>query len=181
VRNRRSRRRHHSNRHNEPRRRPHRGEIVAHALTDDETSDASQAGWLVARSDGRNRTVFADGAYDGAPVYAAIRAARPVKSPPQIVIAPQPQSIRAAGGPHGGTERERHAAEIARHGRMAWRPRHRMGRRALGEAAIGRVKARCGGRLHAHTFGAQRKEAAIQIRVANWQISTAKPATVRAF
>jgi hypothetical protein len=157
-----------------------RGEIVAHALTDHDTSDASQVGGLVARSASRIRTVFADGAYDGGPVYAAIRAARPAKSPPKIVIPPQPQSIRAAGGPHGGTERERHAAEIAKRGRMVWQERHRYGRRALGETAIGRVKANCDGRLHARIVGAQCKEAAIQVRVTNRQISTAKPVSVRA-
>jgi hypothetical protein len=158
---------------------PDRGEIIAHALTDDDTSDASQAGGLTARSGGRIRTVFADGAYDGAPVYAAIRAARPAKSPPGIVIPPQPQSIRAAGGPHGGTERERHAAEIARHGRMAWQERHRYGRRALRETGVGRLKANCEGRLHARAFGAQCKEAAIHVRVANRRVLTAKPVTVR--
>jgi hypothetical protein len=58
---------------------------------------------LAARLGGRLHTVFADGACDGAPVYAAIRAARPAKSPPKIVIPLQPQLIRAAGGRHGGT------------------------------------------------------------------------------
>jgi hypothetical protein len=62
---------------------------------------------------------------------------------------------------------------------MAWQERPRHGRRALGETAIGRVKANGGGRLHTRTFGAQRKEAAIHVRVANRQISTAKPVTVR--
>lgn len=122
--------------------------------------------------------MFADGAYDGAPIYAAIGAARTAKSPPKIVIPPQPRSIRAAGGPHGGTERERHAAEIARHGRMAWQKRHGYGRQALGETGIGRIKSNCDGRLHARTYGAQCKEIAIQVRVANRQIATAKPVTV---
>jgi hypothetical protein len=62
---------------------------------------------------------------------------------------------------------------------MAWQERHRYGRRALGETAIGRVKANCEGRLHGRAFGAQCKEAAIHIRVANRQIVTAKPATIR--
>jgi hypothetical protein len=50
---------------------PDRGGIVAHELTDDDASDASQAGALVARSDGRIRAIYADGACHGAPTCAA--------------------------------------------------------------------------------------------------------------
>ena len=72
-----------------------------HALTDDAASAAFPACGLVKRSGGRTPTVLADGAYHSGPVYAAIRAARPMQSPPTIVIPPQLQSIRAArwGGP----------------------------------------------------------------------------------
>lgn len=42
-------------------------EIVAHELTDDDTSDASMAGDLVANSGGNIDRVIADGACDGAP------------------------------------------------------------------------------------------------------------------
>jgi hypothetical protein len=113
-------------------------EIVAHELTDDDTADASMAGDLVANSGSNIRTVIADGAYDGTPVYQAIRAARPSRSPPKIVIPPGKSSIPAKGEPHGGTERERHAAEIALRGRMVWQRRHRYGRRSLVETAISR-------------------------------------------
>jgi hypothetical protein len=95
-------------------------------------------GGLVVNSGGNIRTVFADSAYDGAPVYQAIRDARPRRSPPKIVIPPGKPSVPAKGEPHGGTERERHAAEIAAHGRMAWQRRHRYGKRSLVETAISR-------------------------------------------
>jgi hypothetical protein len=81
-------------------------------------------GDLVASSGGHIRAVIADGAYDGAPVYQAIRAARPERSPPRIVIPPGKTSIPARHEPHGGSERERHAAQIAARGRMAWQRRH---------------------------------------------------------
>jgi hypothetical protein len=84
-------------------------------------------GGLVANSGGNIRSVIADGAYDGAPAYEAIRAARPKGSPPKIIIPPGKPSIPAKGEPHGGTERERHAAEIAARGRMAWQRRHGYG------------------------------------------------------
>ena len=98
--------------------------IIARELTDDDTSDAAMIGDLVASSGGHIRAVIADGAYDGAPVYQAIRAARPERSPPRIVIPPGKTSIPARQEPHGGSERERHAAQIAARGRMAWKRRH---------------------------------------------------------
>jgi hypothetical protein len=80
---------------------------------------------LVRRGD--IRSMIADGACDGAPAYEAIRAARPKGSPAKIIIPPGKPSIPAKGEPHGGTERERHAAEIAARGRMAWQRRHGYG------------------------------------------------------
>jgi len=94
------------------------GEILPHDLTASDTADAAMAGLLVARASGRIRSVIADGAYDGAPVYAAIRTARPPRSPPKIVVPPSAPSIPTRGGAHGGTDRERHAAQITAHGRI---------------------------------------------------------------
>jgi hypothetical protein len=154
-------------------------EIVAHELTDDDTVDASMAGDLVANSGSNIRTVIADGAYDGTPVYQAIRAARPSRSPPKIVIPPGKSSIPAKGEPHGGTERERHAAEIALRGRMVWQRRHRYGRRSLVETAISRIKRINGGRLTSRTFGAQQNEVAIHIEIANRNMMLARPQSER--
>jgi hypothetical protein len=56
-------------------------------------------------------------------------------------------SILTRGGAHGGTERERHAAAIAAHGRMAWQKAHGYGLRSLGETAISRLKRQGGDRL----------------------------------
>ena len=112
---------------------PASSEIVAHELTDDDTSDASMAGPLTVGSGGNIRRVIADGAYDGAPTTKAIRNARPTKSPPKIVVPPRVTSIPPPGQPHGGSERECHAAEIASHGRMAWQKRHDYGLRSLVE------------------------------------------------
>jgi hypothetical protein len=154
-------------------------EIVAHELTDSDTSDAAMAGPLVAGSGGNIRRVIADGAYDGQPVTDAIRAARPVKSPPKIIVPPLTKSIPPPGTPHGGSERERHAAEIAAHGRMTWQKDKDYGLRSLAETGIGRLKNLASGILRARTFGAQKKEVAIDISVLNRQIQAAKPVTVR--
>lgn len=136
-------------------------------------------GDLVASSGGNIRSVIADGAYDGAPVYQAIRAARPGRSPPRIVIPPGRSSIPNKNQPHGGTERERHASEIAARGRMAWQRRHGYGKRSLVETAISRIKRINGGRLTSRTFGAQQNEVAIHITIANHHMTLARPVSVR--
>jgi hypothetical protein len=136
---------------------PDDNEIIAFELTDDDASDAAMVGDLVANSGGSIRRVIADGAYDGEPTYQAIRAARPTKSPPKIVIPPKQPSIPDKGQPHRGSERECHAAEIARRGRMAWQRRHRYGKRSLVETAVSRIKNINGGRLTSRTFGSQQK------------------------
>ena len=159
---------------------PSNSEIVAHELTDSDTQDSEMAGPLVAGSGGSIRRVIADGAYDGAPVAEAIRTVRPARTPSKIVIPPPKRSIPPPGQPHGGTERERHAAEIADHGRMAWRKRNNYGPRSLAETGIGRVKGFNCGKLTARTFGAQKKEIAIQIAALNRMIRATKPMTERA-
>ncbi|OYR24989.1 IS5 family transposase [Brucella grignonensis] len=148
---------------------PDDNEIIAHELTDDDTSDAAIAGDLVSNSGGNIRSVIADGAYDGEPVYRAIRAARPSRSPPKIVIPPGKPSIPEKGEPHSGSQRERHAAEIA----------HGYGKRSLVETAISRIKRINDGRLTSRTFGSQQNEVAIHIRIANRNMAIARPISER--
>ncbi|MEO1459547.1 MAG: hypothetical protein AAFV49_18560, partial [Pseudomonadota bacterium] len=114
---------------------------------------AARAGFSE-RTARRIRTVIADGAYDGGPIYDAIRRARPPRSPPKIVIPPGKPSIPAPGTPHGGTERERHAAEIATCGPIDWQKAHGYGKRSHAETAVLRLKRNGGDRLNARTFGA---------------------------
>jgi hypothetical protein len=137
------------------------------------------AGPLVAGSGGNIRRVFADGAYDGAPVTEAIRATRPPRSRPKIIVPPRKQSIPPPGQAHGGTERECLAAEIAAHGRMAWQTSNDYGLRSLVKTGISHIKRFNGGKLAARTFGAQRSEIAIQIAALNRMIRAVKPTTIR--
>ena len=158
---------------------PASSEIRTHELTGDDTADATMAGLLVAGSGGMIRRVFADGAYDGEPVTKAIREARPPNSPPEIIIPPRATSIPPPDTPHGGSEREHHAAEIALKGRMNWQKRQGYGLRALGETAMARVKRLNGGKLTARTFQSQQTEIAMQIDALNRSIRAAKPNTIR--
>ena len=158
---------------------PASSEIRTHELTGDDTADATMAGPLVAGSGGMIRRVFADGAYDGEPMTKAIREARPPNSPPEIIIPPRATSIPPPDTPHGGSEREHHAAEIASKGRMNWQKRQGYGLRALGETAMARVKRLNGGKLNARTFQSQQTEIAMQIDALNRSIRAAKPNTIR--
>lgn len=85
----------------------------------------------------------------------------------------------ATGKPHGGTERERHAAQIALRGRMAWQRQHRYGRRSLVETAISCIRRIIGGRLTSRTFGAQQNEVVIPIKIANRNMMLARPNSER--
>ena len=107
------------------------------------------------------------------------RAARPPGSPPKIVIPPKAPSIPDKGDPHGGSERKRHAAEIARHGRMAWQRRHGYGKRSLVETAFSRIKTINDGRLTSRTFGSQQNEIAVHIKIANRNMLMARPVSER--
>lgn len=137
------------------------------------------AGPLVAGSGGNIHRVFADGAYDGTPVTDAIRAARPAKSAPRIVVPPPARSILPPVTLHGGTERKKHAAEIAAHGSVNWQKDNDYGFRVLGETGIGRQKGHTGGVPRDRTFGALKKEVDIDILVTHRQIRAAKPLVVR--
>ena len=119
---------------------PAGSEIRAHELTGDDTADATMSGPLAAGSGGKIRRVLAGGAYDGEPVKKATREARPPNSPYEIIVPPRAASIPPPDTPHGGSEQELHAAEIASRGRMNWRKRHDCGLRALGETAMARVR-----------------------------------------
>jgi hypothetical protein len=87
--------------------------------------------------------------------------------------------IAAKGEPHGGTERERHAAQIAARGRMAWQRRHGYGQCSPVETALSRIKRINGRRLTSRTFGAQQNEVAIHIKIANRNMPLARPKSQR--
>ncbi len=94
-----------------------------------------------------------------------------------------PQPLRPPGTPHGGSERESHAAEITSLGGIAWRKRHDYGLRSLGVGVgmtvIGWLRSLGDDDLRARSFRPQQKEAAIDVAVANRMIRTAKSSTFR--
>ena len=95
------------------------GEIAAHVLTEGTADDAGQVPALLSQAEGAIASVVADGAYDGAPTYAAA-AARQRDPPPDVVVPPRALAVPSSDDPAKQSPRDRHIRLIAEHGRMAW-------------------------------------------------------------
>ena len=115
----------------------------------------------------------ADGAYDGDAVFDAVAERHPEAA---MIIPP-----RATAVPNGSTttQRDRHIAEIQKHGRMGWQRRSGYNRRSLVEIAMYRYKTIVGRRVHARTLPNQRTEAKIGCNVLNRITTLGMPPTVR--
>lgn len=151
------------------------GEIIAHELTDQDTSDASQVAQMLDRIDGTIGQFTADGAYDGKPVYNAILKH---SAGAKIVIPPRTNAIERSDV-EVPDQRDEHIASINKDGRLKWQAATGYGKRALVETAIGRNKGIIGRRLRARSFSAQQTEVAIGCRVLNRMLQCARPNSVR--
>jgi hypothetical protein len=149
--------------------------IVAHTLTDQDTSDPSQVAPLLDQIEGDIGRVTADGAYDGAPVYATISGR---DDDVEIVIPPRSTAVLSDRADPVG-QRDRHLEMISDRGRLAWQKATDYGKRSLAETAMGRYKALIGPRLRARGFAAQRTEAGIGVGVLNRMLEAGRPASVR--
>jgi transposase len=151
------------------------GMIVAHTLTDQNADDPSQVEPLLDQVDGEIARVIADGAYDGAPTYQTIAQHG---DGIEVVIPPRSNAVASCElGPP--TQRDRHLAAIAEHGRLGWQLATEYGQRALVETTMGRYKAIIGARLRARGFAAQQTEAAIAVAALNRMLDAARPKSVR--
>src|SRR5215207_8627564 len=72
------------------------GEIVAGVLIGHDAGDAGQVPVLLDQVEGEIATVMADGAYDGEPVYCAIKTRQPNKPPPAITSVTPMERIASA-------------------------------------------------------------------------------------
>ncbi|NLS08377.1 IS5 family transposase [Rhizobium sp. P32RR-XVIII] len=151
------------------------GEIIAHVMTDQDTSDVSQLEPLLDQIDGQIEQFSADGAYDGKPTYDIVinHSADAV-----IVIPPRANAVESIDDGRLG-QRDLHIAAIRRDGRMKWQASNGYGKRSLVETAIGRYKAIIGRRLRARSFHAQQTEIAIACAVFNRMLACARPKSVR--
>ncbi len=154
------------------------GMIVSHLLTDKDAGDPDQVDDILAQIDGPVGRFMADGAYDGDPVYDAVR--RHLPDPrPEVVIPPRKTAVSSSEDEDEQTDRDRHILELAAKGRIAWQKAHDYGRRSLVETTMARYKSIIGDRLQARHDNAQPVEVAIGINVLNRMMNLAKPISVR--
>ena len=121
---------------------------------------------------------MADGAYDGEPVYDAVKRHSPDPTP-KVVIPPRKTAVLSDEDENEQTDRDRHILELAAKGRMPWQKAHDYGRRSLVETTMGRYKSIIGDRLHARHDDAQPVEVAIGIKAINRMTNLAKPISVK--
>ena len=148
-------------------------EIVASELTPDDVGDVSEMPALFDQIDAGIASMTADGAYDGEAVYDAVAKRHPEAA---MIIPPRATAVQNESTT---TQRDRHIAEIEKHGRMNWQRRSGYNRRSLVETAMYRYKTGVGRRLHARTLPNQRTEAKIGCNVLNRMTTFGMPTTIR--
>ncbi|NKL24715.1 IS5 family transposase [Rhizobium leguminosarum] len=151
------------------------GEIIAHAMTDQDTGDASQVEPLLDQIEVPVGQFTADGAYDGKPSYDAVTKH---SADAAVVIPPRANAVDRSDT-QSASQRDRHIASIDTDGRMKWQVAAGYGKRSLVETAIGRYKSIIGRRLRARSFRAQQTEVAIACATLNRMLACARPESVR--
>jgi transposase len=148
-------------------------EIVAAELTPDDVGDISELPELLDQIDADLASMTADGAYDGEAAYDAVAERHPEAA---VIIPPRATALPSETAT---TQRDRHLALIARHGRIGWQRSSGYNRRSLAENAVYRYKTIIGRRLHARTLPNQRTEVKIGCNVLNQMTRLGMPVSVR--
>ena len=143
-------------------------------MTPDDVGDVSEIPELLDQIEADVASLTADGAYDGAAVYAAVAERHPEAS---VIIPPRTTAIASETTT---TQRDGHLTVIAKHGRMNWQRGSGYNRRSLAETGVYRYKTIIGRRLRARTLPNQRTEAKIGCNVLNRMTGLGMPISVRA-
>lgn len=143
---------------------PDSGGILASELTTTDDGDASRVGPLLDQIDGPISAVFADGAYDGEPIYRSVAAHTPDAA---VIIPPRSTAVPSDTAETAPTQRDRHIEMIEERGRLGWQRAVNYGKRSLAEVAMFRYKKVIGRGLHARTPPTQKTEAKIACKVIN--------------
>jgi len=155
---------------------PDSGEILASELTTPDDGDASRVGPLLDPIDGPISAVFADGAYDGEPVYRSVAAHTPDAA---VIIPPRSTAVPSDTAETVPTQRDRRIEMIGEHGRLGWQRAVNYGKRSLAEVAMFRYKKVIGRGLHARTLPTQKTEAKVACKVINIMTGLGMPVSRR--
>jgi hypothetical protein len=152
------------------------GQIVASALTANDTDDGAQVGPLLDQVTEPLASFTGDGAYDREDVYDAV-AERHAEA--AVVVPPRATAVPSRTAETEPSQRDLHLQCIAEHGRMAWQTASGYNRRARAEAAIGRWKRVIGGGLCARLDQRQTTEANVAVHALNHMLELGRPIYVR--
>lgn len=155
---------------------PDSGEILASELTPTDDGDASLVGPLLDQIDSPISAVFADGAYDGEPVYRAVAGHTPDAA---VIIPPRSTAVPSDTAETDPTQRDRHIQLIEERGRLGWQRAVDYGKRSLAEVAMFRYKKLIGRGLHARTLPTQKIEAKVACKVLNIMTGLGMPVSRR--
>ena len=99
------------------------GMIVSHLMTGKDAGDPGPIDDILDQIDRPIGCFMADGAYDGEPVYDAVKRHSPDPAP-KVVIPPRKTAVLSSEDGEDQTERDRHILELEAKGRMAWQKAH---------------------------------------------------------
>jgi hypothetical protein len=151
------------------------GFIVASALTDATTQDASVVPDLLKQLDAPIESFTADGAYDKRSVYAAVLAAR---TTPRIVNPPRRTARIVIPSEPVFTQRDAAIRAIRQDGRRRWKKTAGYHQQARAENAFARYKRTFGAHLRARHDEAQNLEVMVACEVLNRMSSLGLPDSV---
>jgi hypothetical protein len=142
-------------------------------LTADDIGDPTALPGLLDQIDGPVDLFRADGAYDGEPTVEALieRFGASIK----VTIPPPKNAVLSPDAAQNPSIRDRHIADIAAHGRMAWKKSSGYNQRSRIETQIGRWKAVIGPKLKARRFENQKTEAKIGVQILNRMTELGRP------
>ena len=149
------------------------GQIVCSELTTDDIGDPTALPGLLDQIDGPVDLFLADGAYDGEPTFEVL--AERFGSTIDVTIPPPKNAVLSPNAAQNPSIRDRHIADLAAHGRMAWQKSSGYNQRSRVETQIGRWKTVIGPKLKARSFENQKTEAKIGVRILNWMTELGRP------
>ena len=154
-----------------------RGKTVCSDLTKDDVGDPTVLPELLDQVGGSVALFLADGAYYGKPA-SDLLAAR-FGSMIEVTIPPPKNAVLSLNAAQDQTARDRHIAEIAAQGRIAWQKATGYNQHSRGETHMGRWKAVIGPKLKARNFENQKTEARIGVRIVNRLTGLSRPSFER--
>jgi len=149
------------------------GEIICAALTKDDVGDPTALPNLLGQVNVPVSRFLADGAYDGTPTDALLKAR--FGGAVEIIIPPPRNAIQSPPSVSELSFRDHHIAEIQTRGRMAWQASSGYNQRSRIETQIGRWKTVVGPKLKARGFENQQTEAKIGTTIMNKMTALGRP------